>query len=259
MKKIYLILLVLSIYSASYSQVETSNNWIDLFKNSNLDRTYENNSLSDSLVLRSGKKYYFKNYSQKLNCNNPKLNKIKIDSLTFLQDQIKYISLNKVTYINLIENNSKFSEFIPQMEKGNVNIYYKNIRHYISSPQLTYTFKTKDLYYENENLPLKKVTYKNLMNDFSQHPATMVYLDKYKTIKRNTTISYLASAGAFIGGVLAITSIPVENQLDPIDHPRAKLGRTLLVVSLVNIPITGTFSKIGKNKALNKAMLEVNN
>lgn len=135
-----------------------------------------------------------------------------VDSKRIHPEQVKFFNNNRGFFANVrdlgLSGETSFSE---RIRKGRINLYeaktvdwdaYDDMGGYPLRPKVIESRNFYNIGFGS----LKKANYVNLSIDLVDNPQSMVFLNKYRSIKRTQMAMYVAAGLSFIAGVVVMQS-----------------------------------------------------
>ena len=189
-----------------------------------------------------------------------------VDSEKYSLNEIKFYKNETGFHANTKNTGiSNSSNFIERMRKGKINLYERTSNYnpgYFNSSTGTYSggLGTVSIinYYNIGFGDLKKANYQNLTIDLADNPESLIYLEKYKSIKDKQKLLYIVGGAAIIGGFA--TLINKTKDWDGTDsEPEPNVTGNIVVIGIgAGCFWVSYFMSFSKPKYLRKAIDEYN-
>lgn len=163
-----------------------------------------------------------------------------VDSKKIQPDLVKFYRNETGFYANTkTVNFSGTSSFTERIRKGKINLYEKETTTYspghfnsttgmYSGGMITKNIKN---YYNKGFGDLKKANYQNLNLDLSDNPASMIYLNKYKSVRDAQTVLYIVGGATLIGGFATLIN-KIQNTDSNDSEPEPNVTGSLVAVGI---------------------------
>ncbi len=131
------------------------------------------------------------------------------DSITLNESNVMYARLYGMHIANLAAVSSAFTPtWGVCFSEGKLNFYEHQVIYFTSAGAST---TLKYFYYSHDFEPLKIATYKNMVVDLADNPASMKCLEDFRTLQTVEALSYITAAGLIIGGIVTNTHATEAN------------------------------------------------
>lgn len=222
--------------------------------------------------INDSKNYIYKFSGEVLYCDKIEFKKpqfsgdyMEIDGIKHNKSEVKFYNSNNGFFANRkYLTSSHYVSFCKRIEKGNVNIYskesffYKSVLSTNSGVKVYFGNEFADLgtktdYYYNKGFGnLQKINFRNLNNDLSANPKSLLQLQKYTSIKKRQNIFYIVGTALITAGFLKMKNV-FEPNSNPNESSRDSVAALAISGILVN-SITYGLGRKDKKDCLKNAI-----